>query len=67
MKPRTRRLKVGIANVKVDPSWGDATLTITQYGPDRREVIISIKNPWDLAYLRVKLTEIETYWRKTLQ
>lgn len=49
-------------------SWRDAALIFTDRSGDKapRKVTLQIEHPADIAYIRERLNDIETSWRRSL-
>lgn len=68
---KVRRLKVVTNLCDARLSWRDAELRVTEFavwgsGKPSREVVVVIRNPDDLRYIRERLDEIEAHWREAL-
>jgi hypothetical protein len=62
---RTRSLRVVIGGVTVTPRWDESTITIQDW-VEHKEVVLVIRDPGALRYLRKKLDEIEAGWKAQL-
>lgn len=64
---RTRRTKITIVHIEAKTDWQYSRLVISNFSFDeKKEVVINIQNPHDLARIRRELTKIETRWREEL-
>lgn len=62
---RTRRLRAAIGGIRVAAHWDISTITVDDWA-EHKEVVIVIRDPGALRYLRKKLDEIEAGWKAQL-
>lgn len=62
---RIRRIHMEVVLVEVEKSWSESTLKLRDWTEDgeRKEVIIHIRGPYFLRYLRERLTELAEGWK----
>jgi len=65
MAKRTRRTRIDLGHIDTSPAWRDSKLTFVDYdaGGDRKEVILTIRYPYEVTYLRNELNKIVRYWK----
>src|SRR5271157_6663331 len=64
-RKRTRRTKIDLGCVEAKTAWSDSKLVFVDYdeGGDRKEVILNIRYPYEITYLRNELNKIVKYWK----
>lgn len=64
-KERTRRTRIETAYMEAKPQWAAPTVIFRQYKDNEIvEVILTVRDPWDLASLRRELDKISAYWKE---
>ena len=62
---KVRRTKIGVSIVTAKPSWSNSQLVFEEYtDKGMKEVVVTIREPYEIAYLREQITEIVDYWKK---
>ena len=62
---KVRRTKIGISIVTAKPGWSNSQLVFKEYtDKGMKEVVVTIREPYEIAYLREQITEIVDYWKK---
>lgn len=61
---KVRRMKVLVHDCESKTGWNNSSITFTEYslqGP-RKEVIVTIEDPWQMASVQEQLEKITAYW-----
>ena len=67
-KPKIRRTRIDLVVCETKADWHASTLTFKDYSlTNPKEVVITIREPYELAYIREKLNEIVAHWAKLLK
>lgn len=64
---RTRRTKINVYHCETNVSWANSHLKfIEMNGEERKEVVINIRDPSDVDYIRDQLNKIVDGWHKKI-
>ncbi len=64
---KRRTMTMGVYMARVNKGWGNAQLVLDDNGNDQcKRLVLNIRSPSDLSYLRDQLNEIERDWKKSL-
>ena len=64
-RSRVRRTRITVGFVEVSPGWANSVVKLKDYsGNEVVEVVVTIKDPWALSYLRRELDKIAAYWKE---
>lgn len=67
-KRKIRRVKLDWGWVEAKPGWSNTVLKFGEYRNNvLHEVVIPIKNPWEVRYIRGQLAKIEQAWKDEIE
>jgi len=62
---RIRRTRITGEIIESTPRWANPSVTFTDWHKnDKVEVILTLSDPWAVAYLRRELDKITAYWKE---